>query len=79
MSPIVAALLPVGVSLVVVLIPLFLKRSKTKAVGKAGGRFVTNFFGQKMGVNSWNKLENRLQTTASDLAEGFMEGLNEDD
>ena len=76
----IGALLPVGISALFALWTAYLKRETTYKWGLALGQALSRFLGQKVkGGNSYEKNENKIQTTLYDLTRGVIDGMDKDD
>ena len=75
---IIGILTPLGASALFAVLTMLLKREKTHDCGLAIGKFMSPFFGGKLGAK-YDKFEGTLQTTIYDFAMGLIEGLDVDD
>lgn len=74
----IGALLPLGISGIVAILGMVLKRENTYKWGITVGKILSPFFG-KAGKKQYEKFEGTFQTTIYDFCMGIIKGLDADD
>ncbi|NQU05890.1 MAG: hypothetical protein HQ568_07340 [Calditrichaeota bacterium] len=69
----------VGVPLMLYMFGLLLPRERTYEFGYQAGRLLSSLGQRKIGVRKWEKIEDRIQSTAADFINGVNAGLESDD
>lgn len=68
-----------GAGIVVAILARLFPNEKLRAMGRAAGKTLSAFGCRKLGRGFWERVENFLENSFTVLADGFKEGLDEDD